>query len=233
MALTAQAVLLALPCPAAAADCDAPLERGVQQFNQARFQRALKVLQGALGTRCNRRTRARIHLHLGFCHGVLGDRAAARAAFELALRADPSISVDRGRMKADLVNIFDEVRREIGATGVRPPAAAPATRRVWTWVAAGGAVAALAAGLGLWAWAESDHDEFLATPDPLRYDELKSSIRARDTGAVVLFSVAGALTATAAALFFLEGRRGPRRERAFVPRLRIGPTGVALEMRLP
>jgi len=114
------------------------------------------------------------------------------------------------------------------------PAAGPQRRRVWTWVAAGGALASLCVGIGMWAWADADHGEFLSTPDPARYDELEQGIRGRDTAAVVMFSLAGALAATAAVLFYFEGRpapadSGPRP--ALAPRL--SASGLTWDLDLP
>ena len=92
--------------------------------------------------------------------------------------------------------------------------------RLWTWIAAGTAVAVAGVGLGLWFAGESDYSEWQdLQPDVLtaaandeRLGELEDSIRAKELGAYISFGVAGALAATSVVLFFMEGR-GARKER--------------------
>jgi tetratricopeptide (TPR) repeat protein len=79
-------------------------------------------------------------------------------------------------------------------------------RRIWTWVAAGVAVAAAGTGLGVRLSANSDYDEYLSTSDAARFDELRDSVPRKDRAAVTLFSMAGALAATAVILLFFEGQ---------------------------
>jgi len=85
---------------------------------------------------------------------------------------------------------------------------APAGRRLWTWVAAGAAVAAAGAAIGLTASALSDHDEYETTDDPKRFDELEESIPKRLRVANAMWGVAAGLAVTSVVLFFVEGRRG-------------------------
>ena len=85
---------------------------------------------------------------------------------------------------------------------------APKRRRVWTWVAAGGAVAVAAVGVGLGASVLSDRSEYegLTVKDQARLDDLEESIPSKVVATNVMFGVAGALAVTSVVLFFLEGR---------------------------
>jgi hypothetical protein len=102
-------------------------------------------------------------------------------------------------------------------------------RRIWTWVTAGTAVVALGLGVGMWAWAGSQHDEYTKTADPARFDELERSIHQKDIAANVLWVTAGALAATSVVLFFLEGRAPSRPPAERAARLRVVPSGLAVQ----
>ena len=110
---------------------------------------------------------------------------------------------------------------------VMPPPPPPPVKkgRLWTYVAAGGAVVALGLGIGLGASASSDHSEY---EDPATGEErgleLEDSIGTKSTVANVMFGVAGALAVTSVVLFFVEGR-GASRERpaATASGLRLAP----------
>lgn len=100
----------------------------------------------------------------------------------------------------------------------------PRRRRVWTWVALAGAGVALGAGIGIGAWGQSQYDDYAATKDPLRYDELREAIPWKQHTANALFGVSGALAATAIVLFIVEGRRTESR------RAQLIPTGTGLSV---
>ncbi len=111
--------------------------------------------------------------------------------------------------------------------------------RLWTWVVAGTAVAALGVAIGLGASASADYSEFedlLASGrrDETRREELESAIQSKSLGANVMFGVAGGLAATAVVLFFLEGRAPARKQtaRAAGLQLMVGPV-TGLGLRLP
>ena len=98
----------------------------------------------------------------------------------------------------------ERARRPRGKDG---PGAKPAgRRRLWTWVAAGGAVVAGAIGLGLVLSGASDHEEYMTTYDCGRFAELEESIPRKYTAGYVMFGLAGAAAAVAGVLYFIEGR---------------------------
>jgi hypothetical protein len=83
------------------------------------------------------------------------------------------------------------------------------TRRFWTWVVAGGAVAAAGAGLGFGLWARSDWEDYqnaAKAGDRARYDDLRDSGQSHATTANVFFITAGVLAATAAILYLFVER---------------------------
>lgn len=96
--------------------------------------------------------------------------------------------------------------------------------RLWTWVAAGSAVALAGVGIGFGLWAQSGYDEYVevaSTGTRARYDTLKDAVPMRATVSTIGFATAGALAVTAAVLFFLE----PRGESPV--KAGISPGGVA------
>jgi hypothetical protein len=117
--------------------------------------------------------------------------------------------------------------------------------KLWTLVAAGACVAFSIAGAALWASSDASYDELesnyptlAAARDSAAIDSLKSSIEAKDAGAVAMFSLAGASAVAAVALFFLEGRaaRQPRDRRdsratQLVPLLQGDGAGLLLRRR--
>ena len=97
--------------------------------------------------------------------------------------------------------------------------------RLWTWVAAGSAVALAGLGMGFGLWAQSGYDEYteVATSGPRdRYDTLRDSVPMRATVSTISFATAGALAITAVVLFFVE----PRGEAQKPARASVTPDGV-------
>jgi len=102
-----------------------------------------------------------------------------------------------------------------------PPAPEP-RRRIWTWVAAGGAVAAAGVAMGVGASVYSDRDEYESlAPGDARLGELEAAARDKTVAVNVLFAAAGALAVTSIVLFFLEGRLG--RAEGDRARVRLAP----------
>ena len=118
-----------------------------------------------------------------------------------------------------------------------PPSHHP-RRRLWTWVAAGGAVVIAGVAAGVWASAESDFGEWEETADEPAADEqrladLQDSVQRKEVAAWVLFGTAGALAAGAVTLFFLEGRASGTERRgqvSFAPLLGPSP-GASVTVR--
>jgi hypothetical protein len=82
-------------------------------------------------------------------------------------------------------------------------------RRVWTWVAASGALLGAGTGLGLGLWARTgweQYQEAARTGDEATYYSLRDSIPNRAMGSTISFSLAGAFALTAVVLYFVEGR---------------------------
>lgn len=86
----------------------------------------------------------------------------------------------------------------------------PGGRRLWTWIAAGGALATLGVGIGLGVAARSNHGEWEDElgQDRQRWEELRDAGQRKALAANVLFGAAGAMAVAAAVLFFVEGRSG-------------------------
>ncbi len=111
--------------------------------------------------------------------------------------------------------------------------------RIWTWVAAGSALAALGVAIGLGASASAEYSELedlvaSGQRDEVRRQELESAIDSRALGANVLFGVAGGLALTSVVLYFVEGRAAAR-PRATAGRYRVQPvvgrtTGLVLQL---
>ena len=105
------------------------------------------------------------------------------------------------------VNAGRRARLEV-QLGSRP---AP-RRRLWTWIAAGGAVALAAIGFGMWGWGESQLTEYREPGlSKQRWRELEDSIPPKYIAAQTLLGLAAGMAATSVVLFFLEGRRVERR----------------------
>ena len=108
---------------------------------------------------------------------------------------------------------------------VLQPISSPAQKRgrLWTYVAAGSAVALAGVGMGFGLWAKSGWEEYqeVAYSDRARYDQLRDSVPMRATVSTISFATAGALAVTAVLLFFVEPRGESR-----PPRASVTPDGV-------
>jgi len=144
-------------------------------------------------------------------------------------------------------------RPVVGPASQPAPGPPARGRRLWTWLAAAGAVAAGGAALALGLAARRDYDEAcdllagsgpcierttLADPaDHERYLALGEAMDRKSLAANICWGVAGGLAVAAAVLFFVEGRSAGARETAAsrssssAATVLVGPTGASLRLR--
>jgi hypothetical protein len=125
--------------------------------------------------------------------------------------------------------------------------ASPRTRRIWTWVAGGGAlaVAAAAIGVGLSAWSDRDEacalmdgrerkcdqrDRLVDSKDAGRYAALYDRFSDKALAANVLWGVAGALAVSSVVLYFVERPGSRETNRSSRADLLLGPHGLQLRL---
>jgi hypothetical protein len=152
------ALLITLPLGAWAQPASAPasgerlLREATRHYDDGRFEASLQLLARAERVSADSATLARVQLQRGVNLAVLGQTAQARQAFALALRHDPAVSLDPGRVKPAIVGLLGSVRADRAATDRGAPEVSvesdastlrPATRRFAAALAIGGA-----AGLG-------------------------------------------------------------------------------------
>jgi len=102
------------------------LERALSEYDQGKFEQALKTLDEVERAASSAGERARARLYRGATRAAQDDAAAARVSFEAALRLDPTLELDPDRFKPSVVAIFQEVKaRPRGKLAVRstPPGA--------------------------------------------------------------------------------------------------------------
>jgi len=103
----------------------------------------------------------------------------------------------------------------------------PRRGRLWTYVAAGCAVAALGVGIGLGASVLSEADAHNSmdpsVEQPEDADVVRQRLGDRALGASILFGTAGVLAATSVVLFFLEGRAARKDSRKAGAAVRLVP----------
>ena len=186
------------------------------------FERVRKQARGELRVTSNIKTRIRV-----------GGVAAGRTPFrgKLAIGSHVvSIMGPKGKWRTETVILFPN--RETGLRANfklatkpkrhRTPRDKGSGGRIWTWIAAGSAVALAGVGMGLWFAGDSDYSEWqelqvdaaTARANHQRLGELEDSIKAKELGAYICFGVAGAVAVTSVVLFFVEGRPGRSERRA-------------------
>ena len=126
---------------------------------------------------------------------------------------------------------------QVAATPATAAQAPPARRhRLWTWIVGGVGVAALAAALGTGVASQNGYNDLNSQcPDGQCDPAVVSSPQAKiDRGrhlalaTDVLWPIGAAALATGVALFFLEGRRAPRRHARLVPWFAPSSGGLAV-----
>jgi len=113
------------------------------------------------------------------------------------------IKISEDRLTSVFFTLKPQARGPLGRRAHQPPR----RRYIWTWVAAGGALAALTVGAGLGIAVQKDAEDYAATPEDQTQQlyDLEQGMRDRALTANVLFGVSGALAASAVVLFFWEG----------------------------
>lgn len=113
-------VIVALFCgvlllPAVArADAEKLLQESMIRYRLGEFRPALKLLRKA--RRKARKTPAmlaRVYLQMGVVHSVLRKKKRARKAFRKALRLDPTLTLEAGDVKKNVLALFSRVRAEL------------------------------------------------------------------------------------------------------------------------
>jgi len=151
------------------------------------------------------------------------ERALPLGAHRLALR------LEGYRVHEQDVRV-EEGGAEVTATlepvaAVPPPLPARPRRRLWTWIATGGAVVLAAVGVGFAVSADLDYDEYQNTEDPERFRELEDAVPRKAAIGYSAIGVAGALAVTAVVLYFVEGRPAAGERRGAVRLLHLAETG--------
>jgi hypothetical protein len=110
-----------------------------------------------------------------------------------------------------------------------PPPPPPPARRLWTWIAAGGAVASMVVAIGVGVSAKRDYDAAcdLLADDSLsceqrqrlidsssreEFNRLHDAVNRKALATNLAWAAAGVLTVGAVILYWLEGRNPPRRD---------------------
>jgi len=122
---------------------------------------------------------------------------------ELVLRAgelrDVAVALGRAPVMAPA-----PARRSDAAVVRAAPSRPAQRRRVWTWVAAGGAAVLLAGGAFFGHRADNAYDEYKMTDSPGRYDELRDQVRRDSLTANLLFAGSGGAAIGSVILFVGE-----------------------------
>ena len=219
------------PAAESTAQAKAQFREGSALYRQGRYREAIAAFETAYRLRPH----GVIHFNLAQCHERLGELTAAIASYREYLRALPQAE-DRALVQAAVARLESAATATAapaplpgplsaarGDGGTRSTALAPFTpgssappaevrtdssgRRVWTWVAAGVAGAALAGGIAYGLAARSASDQLRASEHPAgTAQQLADTASARSRNANVLYGVAGVAGAASVTLFFVEGR---------------------------
>ena len=103
------------PGTARADDAETLLQEGVVYMRVGKFHEALKAFGQAQKKAKDNTTRARILVHTGVAHGVMGKKDVAEKSFREALLLDASVAPVAGETKRAIIELFNKVRA--GLTG--------------------------------------------------------------------------------------------------------------------
>ena len=127
LAVVTEVTRVAAAPPAAPDAAKVLLEQAVHHFAEGNLARAKSELERALAVKPPAKLAARAQLYLGLIYAGRGDLPAAKAAFRRAIELDPSLRPDEGRIKPELVQLFDAVRSSLAGDLTVTVAAAKAT----------------------------------------------------------------------------------------------------------
>jgi tetratricopeptide (TPR) repeat protein len=216
---------------------------GQSYYDQASYADALKEFNEAY--RISKR--APLLYNIARCHEALDQVPEAVAMLERYLHEAPD-SADRAAIEARINNLKTRPRKQTtppaaGAVAPSPPAAVAAPEpsppsprpRLWTWVVGGIGVATLAAALGTGVASQLAYNDLDARCtnnhcDPAMVKDAQERVDGGKRLALatdVLWPIGAAAVATAAVLFFVEGRP-PRRHARVTPLFAPGAGGLVV-----
>lgn len=102
-----------------------------EDYLNAEFPKAEKKLKEAVekcgSSGCSPELLGKINIALGTVYGVgLSKSAEAKAAFVVALKADPKAALDPSLTTPELTKLFDEAKKSAGSSAAKPAGPAPA-----------------------------------------------------------------------------------------------------------
>ena len=106
------------------------LEQALGELSRARFRQSVELLEQARRTAVEPSVAGKIELYLGVNLAVLGDPDGARRAFRAAVTHDPTLTLDPRRIKREVLQMLEEVRRELVGVLVVTPNLAGARVRI-------------------------------------------------------------------------------------------------------
>jgi tetratricopeptide (TPR) repeat protein len=111
--------------PARADNSEALLQEGIVRYKVGKFQEALELFDRALKDVAPGAA-ARLHLHRGVVLGILQRFAEAGASFAAALKLQPTLYLEQGKVKRKVKELFDGIREkhagELSVSANRPDA---------------------------------------------------------------------------------------------------------------
>ncbi len=103
-------LLCAAPALAAEPTAAALYDKAEQRFNEADFEEAAALLSKAARSTRDAKLLGKVHLKLGIIHAVMGDEKKASAAFEEALKKEPTVELDPRQVKPEVVALLEQAR---------------------------------------------------------------------------------------------------------------------------
>jgi hypothetical protein len=118
-------LICGLALPAVRAQDDSALATGIRQLAEGDIDQAVITLDGAvrdlLRQKGHEAQLASAYLYLATAHLGLGQQDKAKADVRLALKANRGLVIDPGEFPPPMVNLFHEVKAELGNLGLEVP----------------------------------------------------------------------------------------------------------------